>query len=88
MVSSTAMRGTVARLGIQNLQDEDMGSERAAPVTLEWLRNSQRQMWRHKCTVCGCEPRAIATELELRARVRELEWQLRDLEAKLGAGRS
>lgn len=76
------------RPSIQNRQDEGMSDERPAPVTLEWLRNSQRQMWRHKCTVCGCEPRAIATELELRARVRELEWQLRDLEAKLATGRS
>ncbi|HWU88030.1 MAG TPA: hypothetical protein VN253_12175 [Kofleriaceae bacterium] len=65
-----------------------MASPRQAPVTLEWLRNSQRQMWKHKCTTCGSEPRGIATELELRARVRELEWQLKDLEAKLAAAGS
>ena len=65
-----------------------MRSSRSSPVTLESLRDSQRQMWKHKCTACGSEPRAAATELELRARVRELEWKLRDLEEKLSAALS
>jgi hypothetical protein len=65
-----------------------MADSRLAPVTLERLRDSQREMWKHKCEVCGSEPRAIATELELRARVRELEWQIRDLEEKLAAALS
>jgi hypothetical protein len=57
-------------------------------MTLEALRDSQRQLWRQKCTNCGCEPGASSSELKLRARVRELEWQLKELEAKINATRS
>lgn len=65
-----------------------MRSDRAAPMTLEALRDSQRQLWRQKCTNCGCEPGASSSELHLRARVRELEWQLKELEAQINARRS
>ena len=65
-----------------------MRSDRAVPLTLEALRDSQRQLWRQKCTNCGCEPGASSSELKLRARVRELEWQLKELEAQINATRS
>lgn len=65
-----------------------MRSSRAVPMTLQALRDSQRQLWRQKCIICGAEPGGSTTELHLRARVRELEWQLRELEAKLAATRS
>jgi len=64
-----------------------MRSERAMPMTLQALRDSQRQLWKQKCA-SGSEPGASATELQLRARVWELEWRLRELEAKLASPRS
>jgi hypothetical protein len=65
-----------------------MRSARAVPMTLQALRESQRQLWRQKCTICGSEPGASASELHLRARVRELEDQLKALEARITANRS
>jgi len=65
-----------------------MSSVRAVPMTLQALRESQRQLWKQKCTICGAEPGGSATEIHLRARVRELEWQLRELEAQLASTRS
>ena len=65
-----------------------MRSTRPVPMTLQALRESQRQLWKQKCTICGAEPGAGTTELHLRARVRELEWQLKELEAQLAATRS
>jgi hypothetical protein len=56
---------------------------RSTPVPLQALRDSQRELWKQKCLACGTDARSIATELELRARVRELEWRLKDLEDKL-----
>ena len=61
---------------------------RSTPVPLQALRDSQRELWKQKCNACGTEARSIAIELELRARVRELEWRLKDLEAKLGQAQS
>ena len=52
-------------------------------MTLEALRDSQRQLWRQKCTICGTEPGVSPNELHLRARVRELEVRLKELEAQL-----
>lgn len=63
-----------------------MRSDRPEPMTLQALRESQRQLWKQKCTFCGSEP--CATDVDLRARVRELEWQVRALEAQLAATRS
>ena len=65
-----------------------MRSARLGPMPLQALRESQRQLWRQKCTICGSEPGASASELHLRAQVRELEGRLRDLEAQLAASRS
>lgn len=65
-----------------------MRSARLVPVTLQALRESQRQLWRQKCTSCGAEPGASATERDLRARVRELEGRIEGLEAQLAATRS
>ncbi len=65
-----------------------MRSERPAPMTLQALRESQRQLWKQKCTFCGADPGAGATDVDLRARVRELEWQIKALEAQLAATRS
>ncbi len=65
-----------------------MRSARPAPMPLQALRESQRQLWKQKCTFCGSEPGASVTELHLRARVRELEWRLSQLEAQLAATRS
>jgi len=64
-----------------------MHSARLTPITLQALRESQRQLWKQKCT-CGAPPGATTTELELRARVLELEEQLKALEAQLAAKRS
>jgi hypothetical protein len=58
------------------------------PMTLQALRESQRQLWKQKCAICGAEPGASASELHLRARVRELEWQVRELQSQLAASRS
>jgi hypothetical protein len=65
-----------------------MRSTRPVPMTLQALRESQRQLWKQKCTICGSEPGGSTTELHLRARVRELEWQLKELEAQLASRRS
>jgi hypothetical protein len=65
-----------------------MRNARLAPMPLQALRESQRQLWRQKCTICGSEAGASASELHLRARVRELEGRLRELEAQLDASRS
>jgi len=54
-------------------------------MTLQALRESQRQLWKQKCTLCGAEPGASAHEVHLRARVRELELRLRELEAQVAA---
>ena len=67
---------------------EAMPSSRTVPMTLEALRDSQRQCWKQKCTLCGSEPGVSSNELHLRARVRELESQLRQLEAQLATQRS
>lgn len=58
-------------------------STRPVPMTLDALRDSQRQLWRQKCTICGAEPGASTNELHLRARVRELELRVKELEAQL-----
>ena len=65
-----------------------MHSARLTPITLQALRESQRQLWKQKCTFCGSEPGASATELQLRVRVRELEERLKALEAQVVAKRS
>lgn len=57
-------------------------------MTLQALRESQRQLWKQKCTLCGAEPGTSTAEHHLRARVRELEWRLKELEAQLAATRS
>jgi hypothetical protein len=57
-------------------------------MPLQALRESQRQLWKQKCTFCGSEHGASTSERHLRARVRELEWQLKELEAQLAAKRS
>jgi hypothetical protein len=64
-----------------------MHSARLTPITLQALRESQRQLWKQKCT-CGAPPGASTVELQLRARVHELEEQLRELEAQLASKRS
>lgn len=58
-------------------------STRPVPMTLQALRDSQRQLWKQKCTICGAEPGPSVTESRLRARVRELEGRLKELEAQL-----
>jgi hypothetical protein len=65
-----------------------MRNVRLEPITLQALRESQRQLWRQKCTSCGSESGASSAEVQLRARVRELEWRLRELEEQLAATRS
>lgn len=57
-----------------------MRSVRPTPPPLQVLRDSQREMWKPRCAVCGGEDAAAHA---LRARVRELESQLRELEARL-----
>lgn len=56
---------------------------RGTPRTIQDLLDQQRTLWRQPCPSCGHEP-GVATreELALRARVRELEGRLRELEAK------
>jgi hypothetical protein len=61
-----------------------MHSARLTPITLQALRDSQRQLWKQKCTLCGAEPGAA----ELHLRIRELERQLEELQAQLAARRS
>lgn len=64
-----------------------MHSARLMPITLQALRESQRQLWKQKCT-CGAPPGASTAERQLHDRIRELEEQLRELEAQLAAKRS
>jgi hypothetical protein len=64
-----------------------MHSARLMPITLQALRESQRQLWKQKCT-CGAPPGESTVERRLHARIRELEEQLRGLEAQLAAKRS
>jgi hypothetical protein len=65
-----------------------MRSARAMPMTLQALRESQRQLWKQKRTRYGSEPGAGTTEPQLRARLWELEWRLKELEAQLASQRS
>ena len=60
-----------------------MRSSRPVPMTLQALRESQRQLWKQKCTICGAEPGVGTEEAHLRARVRELEWRLKELEQQI-----
>ena len=65
-----------------------MRTSRPTPITLQTLRDSQRELWRPRCTACGAEPRAAAFhEIELRDRVRELEQRVQELESALATTR-
>ena len=62
-----------------------MRDSRLTPITLQALRESQRQLWKQKCTSCGADASTHLSEHHLRARVQELESRLRELEAQLSA---
>lgn len=62
-----------------------MRSSRLTPITLQALRESQRQLWKQKCTSCGADATSSHGEHHLRSRVEELEGRLRELEAQLAA---
>jgi hypothetical protein len=58
----------------------------SSPLSLEVLRDSQRAQWKGRCVRCGAAPlQGGATEVELRARVRQLELRVQQLEAQLAA---
>ncbi len=60
-------------------------STRPVPTTLQALRESQRQLWKQKCTICGTGARGSTNELRLHARVRELELRIKELEEQVAA---